>query len=167
MLGELGKGRSSLALRLVLVGDGQQATEVRIAAEIASDEDQLIAVDLERAADDRFDAELAAGLKVAHSAVDPAAVGDGERGHLELRSSHGQLIGVRPAVEEREVGMAVQLDIGRHRLTHALHKTRFSTSFKRAFCAKRAESGGVSHKSVPETIRSSTRRGTARRAGCC
>ena len=65
------------------------------------------------AADDRLDAQLAARLEEAHRAVDAAAVGDRERGHLELGGPQRQLKRMRAAVQEREVGVAVQLDVGR------------------------------------------------------
>src|SRR5712691_10437473 len=92
----------------------QKPAEVRIAAQVASDDDDLLAVHLERGADDRLDSELAAGLEELHCSVDAAAVGDRERRHLELRRPHHQLGWMRPAVKEREVGVAVQLDIRRH-----------------------------------------------------
>ena len=56
MLGGFGKCCPRLALRLVGVRVAEEPAEVRVSAEIAGDEDQLLAVDLERAADDRFDA---------------------------------------------------------------------------------------------------------------
>src|SRR5205807_1782814 len=99
---------------LVGVGDGEEATEIRIAAEIAGDEDQLVTVDLERAADDGLDAELAASLEVAHRTVHAAAVGDRESGHLKLGRPHRKLVWMRAAVQEREVGMGVKLYVGRH-----------------------------------------------------
>src|SRR5205823_14427039 len=86
---------------------------VGVAAQVARDEDQLLTVDLQRAADDGLDAELAARLEVTYRAVDASVVGDGEGGHLELGRTHGELVGVRAAIEEREVRVAVQLDVRR------------------------------------------------------
>ena len=111
MLRDPGQRGARLALGLVGVGDAEQAAQVRVAAEVARDEDQLFAVDLEGAADDRLDAELATGLKMAHGAVDATSVGDGKRRHLELGRAHRQLVGVRAAVQEGEVGVAVELDV--------------------------------------------------------
>ncbi len=115
MLGDLSQRRPGLALGLVGVGDAEQAAEVRVAAQVARDEDHLLAVDLERAADDRLDAQLAARLEVADGAVDTSVVGDRERGHSKLRRAHRELVRVRPAVEEGEVGVGVQLDVRRLR----------------------------------------------------
>ncbi len=117
MLGDLRQRGAGLALGLVCVGDGEEAAEVRVAAEVARDEDQLVAVDLERAADDGLDAELAAGLEVFDRSIDAAAVRDGEGRHLQLGGTHPQLVGMRAAVEEREVGVGVELDIWRHRFS--------------------------------------------------
>ena len=82
MLGDFPQRRPRLTFRLVGVGVAQEPAEVRVAAEIAGDEDELFAIDLEGAADDRFDPELAARLEVAHRAIDAAPVGDCERRHL-------------------------------------------------------------------------------------
>jgi hypothetical protein len=103
MLRDLGQRRPRLAFGLVGVGESHKTAEVGVAAKVAGDEDQLFAIDLERGADDRLDAELATGLEVADGAVDSAAVRDRERGHLQLRRPHHQLVGMRPAVEEGEV----------------------------------------------------------------
>src|SRR5207245_4445364 len=61
--------------------------------------------------------EPAAGLEVADGAVDAAGVGEGEGGHLQLRRALGQLDRVGGAVEEREVGVAVELDVRVHPAT--------------------------------------------------
>src|SRR5258706_12153902 len=99
MLGDLGQRCASFAFGLVCMGDGQQPAEIGIATEVARNEDQLFAVDLEGAADDRLDAELAARLEVAHRPVDSAPVRDCEGGHLELCRAHSELIGMPAAVE--------------------------------------------------------------------
>ncbi len=114
MLGHGGQGGASLALGLVGMSEGEEAAQVGVAAQVARDEDQLLTVDLQRAADDGLDAELAARLQVADRTVHAATVGDRERRHLELCGPHRQLIRMRAAVQEREVGVAVELDIGRH-----------------------------------------------------
>ena len=113
MLGDPGQGGAGLAFGLVGVGEGEEPAQIGIAGQVARDEDQLFAVDLERAADDRPDPELAAGLEMADGAVDAAMVGDGEGGHLELGRARRELIGMRSSVEEGEVRVAVELDIRR------------------------------------------------------
>ena len=94
MLGNLLQRRPRFTLRLVCVGVTQEPAEIRIATEIAGDEDELLAIDLEGGADDRLDAELAASLEVAHRAVDAAPVRDRECRHLELSGTHCQLVGM-------------------------------------------------------------------------
>jgi hypothetical protein len=94
--------------------EAQEPAEVRVAAEVARDHDDLLAVHLQRRADDRLHPELAAGLEKLHRAIDPAAVGDRERRHLQLCRPGGQLERMRPAIQEREVGVTVQLDVGVH-----------------------------------------------------
>jgi len=115
MFGHGGERRPRFALRLVGVGETEQPAQVRVALEVARDEDQLVPIHLEGAADDGFDAELAAGLEVTDRPVDAAAVGEGEGGHLELGGAHGKLGRMRATVQEREVGVAVELDVRRHR----------------------------------------------------
>ena len=100
MLGDLRERAPGFAFGLVGVGDAEEAAEVRVAAQVAREQDQLFAVDLECAPDDGFDAHLSACLEVAHRAVNTALVGDRERGHIELGRAHGQLIGMRAAVQE-------------------------------------------------------------------
>src|SRR6266849_791480 len=118
MLGDGLERGACLAFGLVVVGNTEQPAQPRIAGEVAGDHHELLAVDLEGGADQWLDADLAARLQKTDSAVDAAGVGDGERRHLELGGSHRQLIWVRAAVEEGEVGVAVELDIWR-RVHHA------------------------------------------------
>ena len=63
-------------------------------------------------------ADRARRLGEAHHAVEPVVVGEGERLEAEPGGFGGELLGVRRAVEEREVGVAVQLGVG-HRAGHA------------------------------------------------
>ena len=58
------------------------------------------------------DADLTRRLGEADHPVEPVVVGDGERLETEPGSFGGELLGVRRAVEEREVGVAVELGIG-------------------------------------------------------
>src|SRR5207245_8958376 len=94
VLANLPDRRPRLTLRRVCVCVTQEPAEIRIATEIAGDEDELLAVDLEGGADDRLDSELAASLEVAHRAVDAAPVRDRECRHLELSGTHRQLVGM-------------------------------------------------------------------------
>src|SRR5712692_3687691 len=122
MLGDRLERGACLAFGLVVVGNTEQPAQPRIAGEVARDDHELLAVDLEGGADQWLDADLAARLQEADRAVDAAGVGDGERRHLELGGSRRQLIWVRAAVKEGEVGVAVKLDVGRR----AHHATRTS-----------------------------------------
>ena len=52
-----------------------------------------------------------------HHAVQPVVIGDGQPGQPELRRPLGHVLDRRGAVQEREVGVAVELGVGRrHRL---------------------------------------------------
>jgi hypothetical protein len=114
VLGHRGESRACLSLGLILVRDAQQPAEVGVAAEVACDQHHFFAFDLEGGADQWLDAHLAARLQKTNRAVHAAAVGDGGGRHLQLRRAQSQLVGMRAAVEEREVGVAVQLDVRRH-----------------------------------------------------
>src|SRR5258708_2461809 len=117
LLGDLRDGRSGFAFRLVGMREAQQPAEVGVATQVARDHDDLLAVDLQCRADDRLHPELAAGLEKFHRAVDPSAVGDRERRHLELGRLGCQLKRMRSAIQKREVGVAVQLDVRVHNRT--------------------------------------------------
>ena len=56
--------------------------------------------------------DRAGGLGEADDAVEAVVVGEGEGLEAEAGGLGGQLLGVRGAVEEREVGVAVQLGVG-------------------------------------------------------
>src|SRR4029079_9036088 len=64
VLGDRRESRPGLALGLAGMGQAEQAAEVGVAAQVTGDEDQLLAINLQRAADDRLDAELSALLQV-------------------------------------------------------------------------------------------------------
>ena len=64
------------------------------------------------------DADLTRRLGEAHHPVEPVVVGDGDRLEAEPGGFGGELLGVRRAVEEREVGVAVELGVG-HRARRA------------------------------------------------
>jgi len=113
----LGDGRQPgprLSFGLVDVGEADQPAEVGVAAEVAGDQEHLGSIDLEGGADQGLDPNLAAGLQEFDRSINATAVGDRERGHLQLCGAHRQLGGMRSPVEEREVGVAVELDVRRH-----------------------------------------------------
>src|SRR5690242_15579255 len=114
MLGDRLERCARLALGLFVVGDAEQPAQPRVAGEVAGDHYELLAVDLQGSANQGLDASLAARLQEAKSAVDAAGVGDGKRRHLELGRSHRQLVGMRAAIKEGEVRMAVKLYVRAH-----------------------------------------------------
>ena len=63
-------------------------------------------------ADDRADAGRLRGRGEADRAVEALVVGDGERRHPQLGGALDQLVGGRRTVEQREVGVAVELGVG-------------------------------------------------------
>ena len=114
VLGDGGEGCARLTLGLIGVGKAEQAAEVGVAAQVAGDHHHVLAVDLERGADERLHPDLATGLEKPDSAIDASAVGDRERGHAQVGCAECQLGGMGAAVEERKVGVAVQLDVRVH-----------------------------------------------------
>ena len=115
MLGDCRKPGSCLALGLVGMCDGEEPAEVRVAAQVTGDQEQFGPIDLQGRADQRLDSNLPAGLKEADRPVHASGVGDCQGGHLELGRPHRQLGWMGSPVQEREVGVAVELDVGRHR----------------------------------------------------
>ena len=74
--------------------------------------------DVDLAADDRLDPGFLAGLVEVDRAVHDAVVGDGQGGHLELgRSLHERVDAARP-IEQRELGVVVQVDEGFRGVRH-------------------------------------------------
>ena len=126
MLGGGGEGGARLALGLIGVGKSEQAAQVRVAAQVARDHHHVLAVDLERGADERLHPDLATRPEKSDSAVHASAVGDCERWHAELGCLKRQLGGMRATVEEGKVGVAVQLDVRIHaRATRGSLATNF------------------------------------------
>src|SRR6266704_6443236 len=62
-------------------------------------------------AGDRLQAEGLGFVRERHRAVEAVVVGEGERRVAELGSRERELLGVRGAVQEREGGVAVELDV--------------------------------------------------------
>ena len=62
-------------------------------------------------AEDRREAVVARGEREAHHAVEAVVVGDGQAGEPEARRFDRQLLGMAGAVEEGEVGVAVELGV--------------------------------------------------------
>ena len=91
MLGDGGEGGARLALRLVGVREAEQAAEIGVTVQVASEQHDVLAVDLERGADERLDPDLATGLEKPDSAINAAAVGDRERRHAEVGCLERQL----------------------------------------------------------------------------
>ena len=109
-----GESCACLTLGLVGVGQSEQAAEVGVATEIASDHHHVLAIDLEHRADERLHTDLATCLHELDGAVHAAAVGDRKRGHPELLCTKRQLRWMRAAVEEGKVGVTVQLHVWVH-----------------------------------------------------
>ena len=95
--------RGDLGERLLL--GLEQPVRGEAVATLISEEGQL-------GAEDRRHPQLARRLGEADDAVEAVVVGEGERFEAEARRLGDELLGVRRPVEEREVGVAVQLGIG-------------------------------------------------------
>ena len=75
--------------------------------------------DVEFAADDGLDAVFVGGVYEMHGAEDISVVGHGNGGHAEFLYALAELFHVAGAVEERVIGMEVQVDeLGRGARSH-------------------------------------------------
>ena len=81
-------------------------------------------------AGDRPHPQRFGGLRELHRAPDAIVVGDRERLMALLGSGGRQLVRMRGAVQEREAGVAMQLDVGSHqaRCPNQFPRSRNTTS---------------------------------------
>src|SRR5437899_12697482 len=97
---------------------GNQPAEVRVPFRRLREQRHVGTVEQgQLCAGDRLETELFRFLRERHRAVQPVVVGERERGVAELRRGERKLLGARGVVEERESGVAVELDI--HRMRNA------------------------------------------------
>ncbi len=115
VLGDPLQGGPRLTLGLVAVGVAQEPGEVGPPPHRLREQDEVAAADLQLGADDGPDPDPPAVVDELDDAVDPAVVGDPERGHPELGGALDELLGVAGAVQEGVVGVTVQLHVWRAR----------------------------------------------------
>ena len=72
----------------------------------------LVVDEVDLTAEDRLDAVLAGGLEVLDRAVHHAVVGQPERGLAEVRRALGEGVDLARAVEQRVLGVDVQMGAG-------------------------------------------------------
>jgi hypothetical protein len=73
-------------------------------------------VDRDLRTDDEMDSQLLGFLMGAHDAVDPVAIGDGERAKPEAMSLLHQLFGMARALEKRAIGFTEKRDVAHRSL---------------------------------------------------
>ena len=79
-----------------------------------------VVADVDLAADDRLDALLARVLVELHGARERPVVGEPDGGHLELRRARGESRNAAGPIENRELGVDVQVDeVGGQRTAHS------------------------------------------------
>ena len=115
---------AGLEIKALGEGHADEITEVAVAGLIFAQEDQVgVGVvdavllvmararrDIDLAADDRLDASGLAGLVKGHRAVHHAVVGHGQRRLPQLFGAFGQLLDAAGAVEQRILGMHMEMD---------------------------------------------------------
>ena len=125
---------AGLVVHALHLADRAEPHQVEVAGVVGGEEGQVVGVavdaplakqagpgrDVYLAADDRLDPGFLAGLVEVDRAVHDAVVGESDRGHVELgRSSHHRL-DAAGAIEQRVLGVVVEVDEGfwgvRHRL---------------------------------------------------
>ena len=74
--------------------------------------DRAVVDEVRLEAEDRLDVVLLAGLVELDRAVHHAVVGEAERGLAERRRARGEAVDVRRAVEQRVLGVDVQMRAG-------------------------------------------------------
>ena len=113
-----------LEIKALSEGHADEITEVAVAGLVFAQEDQVgVGVvdavllvmararrDIDLAADDRLDAGGLAGLVKGHRAVHHAVVGHGQRRLPQLFGAPGQLLDAAGAVEQRILGMHMEMD---------------------------------------------------------
>ena len=104
-------GRGQLyEIAIALVVTGQQGQVVALCPVLRRRRVVVDEVDL--TADDRLDAVLAAGVVQLHRAVHHSVIGQTERRLAELRGAGGEILDLAGAVEQRVLGVHVQMGAG-------------------------------------------------------
>jgi hypothetical protein len=93
---------------VALVGGGQQREVVVLVAAALG----LVVDEVDLTAEDRLDAVLAGGLEVLDRAVHDAVVGQAQRGLAEVSRAFGQRVDLACTVEQRVLGVDVQMGAG-------------------------------------------------------
>ena len=106
--------RHEVAVALVVLREKKQVVEVGPTLALGP----VTRVEVDLAADDRLDAGLRRRLVEVDRAVHVAVVGDRQRGHLEVDGLLDERLHARGAVEQRVLGVGVEVDEG-HRAAPA------------------------------------------------
>ena len=127
-----------LVVEAFQVRGGDQLDEVAIAFLVFAEQHQVVVAvgiaarlvallrNVHLAADHRMDALRLGGVVELHRAEEIAVIGHGHRGHLLLDHDLHQLVDIAGAVEQRIVGMAMQMDEGHSEIS--LPRGRWASS---------------------------------------
>jgi hypothetical protein len=122
MLGEILLRDTRLAIEAVQRGFRRDADEVAVSFFVFRKHQQVVVIialrvgtvvflltHIQLAAENRLDALLLRSLKKMHSAVNISVVGDRDRGLADVLNALDELVDVAGAIEEREVGVEMQM----------------------------------------------------------
>ena len=133
MLGEDLLVDAGLVVHPFHLADRAEAHQVHIAGVVSGEQRQMVGVavdaalaheprargDVDLTADDRLDPRVLAGFVEVDGAVHDAVVREADRGHLELRGAAHHRLDAAGAIEQRVLGVIVEVDEGlggvRHR----------------------------------------------------
>ena len=112
VLGDIGEGEAAFALGRLAAASGQEPTEPAITMAVHRPEQDRAGIDhRDFGSDDQLEAGLPGRDVGADRAGQTVPIGDGHPGIAELGGLGDQLVGMRRPFQEREVRLAVKLDI--------------------------------------------------------
>ena len=124
---QIGDRAAWLVLRSVQLRQTDGTSETRVSRRTIGEHDELSftfgVLHDEFGAEHRRQADIACRFGESHDAVQPIAIGESQSGEIESIGFGHQFIGVGCPVQEREVGVTVQLGV-RHTGTNPRHRRR-------------------------------------------
>src|SRR5437879_4621194 len=106
-------------VEVALVARGEQGEVAGVAVDAALAQEARAGRDVDLAAHNRLDSGFLARLVEVDGAVHDAVVGDGQGGHLELGRSLHERVDAAGPIEQRELGVVVEVDEGVRGVRHS------------------------------------------------
>ena len=114
IFGQIVEGELKLAFLCTAAAAGDQAGQTAVGGAVGGPQDDRRGVDqCDLGADQQFQADLLRGAVCPHYAGQAVAVGDGQRRVAQLGGTLHEFVGMRSALQEREVRLAMQFCIPR------------------------------------------------------